>query len=74
MIGSTQFGKFFLKFMLHLLSRDYCIEFIVFWKRVGGVGNASKTTAWLSRFYVVTSVSDHDRAFLVLCRDMVLKL
>ena len=44
-IGSTLFDKFFLDFMLPLLYRCYCIEFIV-----GGQGNVRKTTAWLSRF------------------------
>ena len=50
LIGSTQFDKFFPNFMLSLLYRGYCIEFIVFWKRVGGAGNARKATAWLNRF------------------------
>ena len=50
LIGSTQFDKFFLDFMLPLLYRGYYIEVIVFWKRVGGTGNARKTIAWLSRF------------------------
>ena len=56
LLGSTQFGKFIPDFMLPLLDRGYYIEFIVFWKRVGVVGNSRKTTAWLSRFYVVTEI------------------
>ena len=42
LIRSTQFGKFFLDCMLPLLYRGYYIEFIMFWKRVGGVGNSKK--------------------------------
>ena len=50
LISSTQFGKFFPNFMLPLLYKGYCIEFIMFWKRVGGTGNPIKTIAWLSKF------------------------
>ena len=42
--------QFFPRFYVAILYKGYYIEFIVFWKRVGGVGNARKTTAWLSRF------------------------
>ena len=50
LIRSSQFDKFFPDFMLPLLYGGYGIEFIVFWKRFGGAGNAKKTTTWLSRF------------------------
>ena len=50
LIGLRQFGNFFPDFRLPLLYKGYCIEFIVFWKRVGGARNARKTTTWLSRF------------------------
>ena len=67
LIGSTQFGNFFPDFMLPLLYKGYCIEFIVFWKRVGGAGNARKTIAWLSRFYFATKVPSRNKVFL--CHD-----
>ena len=38
-------GKFFPVFMLSLLCKGYNIEFIVFWRRVGGLGKARKATA-----------------------------
>ena len=50
LIDSTQFGKFFPDFMLPLLYRGYCIESVVFWKRVRGAENARKTTTLLSKF------------------------
>ena len=50
LISSTQFDKFFPNFMLPLLYKGYCIEFIMFWKRVGGIGNPIKTITWLSKF------------------------
>ena len=70
LIVSTQFGKFSPYFMLPLLYIGYCIEFIVFWKRVGGAGNARKTTAATELFWfcVATWFSGFKR---LLCRDIV---
>ena len=45
LICSNWFGKFVPNVMLPLLHRGYCIEFIVFWERIGGAGNAMKATA-----------------------------
>ena len=42
--------KFFPVFMLPLLCKGYYIEFIVFWRRVGGPGKAKKATARLGMF------------------------
>ena len=50
LICSKWFGKFVPNVMLPLLQKGYCIEFIVFWERIGGVGNAMKATACWAGF------------------------
>ena len=40
--------------MLPLLCNGYYVEFIVFWRRVGGLGKAGNATTWLDMFWVLT--------------------
>ena len=60
---SVFFGKFFLDFMLPLLHRGYCIEFIVFWERIGGSGNTMKATKRWESFGSRQGFPSHDRVF-----------
>ena len=57
------FDKFFPDFMLPLLHRGYCIEFIVFWERIGGAGNAMKATARWVGFGLRQGFPGRDRVF-----------
>ena len=67
--------------MLPLLCNGYYVEFIVFWRRVGGLGKAGNATTWLDMFWVLTGVSWSRQSFwsyvatrVSLCCDMVLRL
>ena len=46
---STQLASFS-NFYVAFLCKGYYIEFIMFWRRVGGPGKARKATAWLGMF------------------------
>ena len=70
---SILFGKFFPYFMLPLLHRGCCIEFIMFWERIRGEGNAMKAIARWAGFGSQQGFSGSALRQGSLCCDLVFK-